>query len=227
MPGGGLAGRFRRDRGETDRVIRLIGATCANALLGIEQELGPAFILRGCRVRRCFVREQCAGAVVPQGIQIGRQLALLALQLGQLSVQVKAVEVQVVVDPESLVTAARAGRGSSRDRTWFRFRLLCGQGRRRQRAGRIGVVAQQMMCGIEYLHAGTTACRSSRCTELAAADAKAGTAVGTLGDEAGHARFRANVPASLAHADRQAAVARRHVRAACGCGRRISHAGSR
>ncbi|CEG55369.1 conserved hypothetical protein [Stutzerimonas xanthomarina] len=93
----------------------------------------------------------------------------------------------------------------------------------------VQLIAQQMMGGVEDFHAGAaTHCAAGR-AQLAAGDAKAGAAVGALGDEAGHASFRAKVPASLAYASRAAAGAAAPVVQVCGRGRKalLRHVGRR
>jgi len=56
----------------------------------------------------------------------------------------------------------------------------------------------QLLCGVEYVEAGSAAHRTMRGTQLRNVHAKAGAAMGALGDEAlGHAAVRLNKAASL------------------------------
>ncbi len=190
---------FRRDRSETQRLghlrsSRSIGRVVAffRLAFGAQQLFCPGFV--GMGLWR-----------VLQFLQLAGQFAFFALELGQFLVEVQVVEIEVVMNPERFLFRHRFRRARrNRRRGWFD-----GSHGGRCYDERLAIFLLEALGRIEYLQTGATAHDPACRTELSTVQAETGSAMGALGDEAGHAQVRRRMPASLAHAWATAAEAGR------------------
>lgn len=175
-----------------------------------DQRLGPAFVVWIAFV--VAARQQALRR--SRGLlDAGELLVQLEfVELGQFLVEVEAVQVEVVMDPQGFVARARCrgrGRGGGRDawrgwRSGDRLRFGCRRSVRARRA------TDLVLQGVEDFQAGAAADRAIGGAQLRVVDAETGAAMGTLGDDAfAHAAIRRENPAaSLPQASCTKAVGR-------------------
>ena len=192
------------------------------AQLVLQQGFGPALVMRVALNR--FGRQKIFGVfrcAINRQELLG-QLLLLGFELGQLFVQIEAVKVQVVMNPQRIgcFAAGRRGMccrgcaGCGRLRCWWRKRFA-GLWCRRWRGGRhcgwwqLLALFTKLLRSIKHMQAGPAAHGTMGGAQLREVHAKAGAAMGALGDKAlGHAAIRLNEAASLTQVLGNAAAVR-------------------
>ena len=160
-----------------------------------QQGFGPGFVMG------FFVFIRGAAGEVPgvagrlfQGEELLGQLLLLLFQPGQLLVEVEAVQIEVVVNPQRIVNRPLCWRLAAGVGLSLADRSACRFGWR----SRCRAWAEELLGSIEHVQAGTTAHCTMGSSQLCLADTEAGTAMGALGDVAfAHARVRKIQAASL------------------------------
>lgn len=193
-------GRFGLRCGDRFRVLfsRLQFEAVALALhrLVTQQGFGPGFVMHVVGlVRRAAAEILGVARRLFQREELLRQLLFLLLQSGQFLIEVEAVQVEIVMNPQGIVG------GLGRWRPGVCVGLGCGRSAHRfscrwRRCD--GTRAEQLFGSIEHVQAGTAAYCAMGSSQLRLADAEAGTAIGALGDVAfAHARVRKIQAASL------------------------------